>query len=107
MLTEEQVENTIIAQISKIEARLDRNIYRISSQYGKYMEAIKESENYKNFNDLDIEIEKIKLSEQVIKEPVNKIVQIQKNITTSRSGSTIATTGGTKITNTTTRIGCT
>ena len=43
------------------------------------------------------EIEKIKLSEQIIKQPVDKIVQIQKNITTSRSGSTIATTGGTKI----------
>ena len=43
------------------------------------------------------EIEKIKLSEQVIKEPVDKIVQIQRNVTTSRSGSTIATTGGTKI----------
>ena len=43
------------------------------------------------------EIEKIKLSEQIIKEPVNKIVQIQKNITTSRSGSTIAPTGETKI----------
>lgn len=45
----------------------------------------------------DEEIEKIKLSEQVIKEPVNKIVQIQRNITTSRSGSTVATTGETKI----------
>lgn len=43
------------------------------------------------------EIEKIKLSEQVIKEPVDKIVQIQKNVTTSRSGSTVATTGETKI----------
>ena len=47
------------------------------------------------------EIEKIKLSEAVIKEPVNKIVQVQKNIT-SRSGSTVAntnvkTTGETKI----------
>ena len=45
----------------------------------------------------DEEIEKIKLSEQIIKQPVNKIVQIQKNITTSRSGSTVATTGETKI----------
>ena len=44
----------------------------------------------------DVEIEKIKLSETIIKEPVNKIVQIQKNITTSRSGSTV-TTGETKI----------
>ena len=43
------------------------------------------------------EIEKIKLSEQVIKEPVDKIVQIQKNVTTSRSGLTVATTGETKI----------
>lgn len=43
------------------------------------------------------EIEKIKLSETVIKEPVEKIVQVQKNIT-SRSGSTVATaTGTTKI----------
>ena len=45
----------------------------------------------------DVEIEKIVLSEKVIKEPVNKIVQVQKNITTSRSGSTITTTGETKI----------
>ena len=35
------------------------------------------------------EIEKTKLSETVVKEPVNKIVQIQKNIT-SRSGTTVA-----------------
>ncbi len=45
------------------------------------------------------EIEKTKLSETVIKEPVNKIVQVQKNIT-SRSGSTVASTtatGTTKI----------
>ena len=37
------------------------------------------------------EIERIKLSEVVIKEPVDKIVQVQKNITTSRSGATLAT----------------
>ena len=37
------------------------------------------------------EIEKIKLSETVVKEPVNKIVQVQRNIT-SRSGSTVANT---------------
>ncbi len=37
------------------------------------------------------EIEKIKLSETVVKEPVNKIVQVQRNIT-SRSGSTVAST---------------
>ena len=45
----------------------------------------------------DAEIEKIILSENVIKEPVNKIVQVQKNITTSRSGTTITTTGEAKI----------
>ena len=45
----------------------------------------------------DVEIEKIKLSETVIKEPVNKIVQIQKNVITSRSGSTVTATGETKI----------
>ena len=37
------------------------------------------------------EIEKIKLSETVVKEPVNKIVQVQRNIT-SRAGSTVAKT---------------
>ena len=44
------------------------------------------------------EIEKIKLSEEIIKEPVDRIVQIQKNIK-SRTGSTIANTsnGNTKI----------
>lgn len=50
----------------------------------------------------DIEIEKIKLSEVVVKEPVDKIVQIQRNVTTSRSTSTRTTstatsTGTTKI----------
>lgn len=46
----------------------------------------------------DEEIEKIKLSEQIIKEPVDKIVQIQKNVTTSRAGTTTSsTTGTTKI----------
>jgi len=45
----------------------------------------------------DEEIEKIKLSEQVIKEPVDKIVQIQRNNSTSRSGSTITGTGETRI----------
>ena len=54
------------------------------------------------------EIEKIKLSETVVKEPVNKIVQVQRNIT-SRSGSTIAKTNTTNAnattnTNTTPRI---
>ena len=43
------------------------------------------------------EIEKIKLSEQIIKQPVDKIVQIQRNMITSRSGSTIVATGETKI----------
>ena len=37
------------------------------------------------------EIEKTKLSETVVKEPVNKIVQVQRNIT-SRAGSTVAKT---------------
>ena len=35
----------------------------------------------------DIEIEKIKLSEKVVKEPEDKIVQIQRNVVTSRSSS--------------------
>ena len=35
----EEVENTIIAKIAKIESRLDRNIYRISSQYEKCKES--------------------------------------------------------------------
>ena len=48
----------------------------------------------------DEEIERTKLSEQIIKEPVNKIVQIQKNVTTRSSTSrenTTSTTGTTKI----------
>lgn len=44
----------------------------------------------------DTEIEKIKLSETVIKEPVNKIVQVQRNVVTSRSDAT-RTNGTTKI----------
>ena len=45
----------------------------------------------------DVEIEKIKLSETIVKEPVDKIVQIQKNVVTSRSGATVQTTGEAKI----------
>ena len=45
----------------------------------------------------DEEIEKIKLSETIVKEPVDKIVQIQKNVVTSRAGATVQTTGETKI----------
>ncbi len=45
----------------------------------------------------DEEIEKIKLSEKVIKEPVDKIVQIQRKVTTTRSGSTVSSSGSTKI----------
>ena len=47
------------------------------------------------------EIERTKLSEQIIKEPVNKIVQVQSNVTTrsstSRENSTTSATGVTKI----------
>ncbi len=44
----------------------------------------------------DEEIEKIKLSEQIIKEPVNRIVQVQRNSTiTSRSGTSISANMGT------------
>ena len=42
------------------------------------------------------EIEKIKLSETVVKEPVNKIVQVQRNIT-SRAGSTVAKTANNNV----------
>ncbi len=46
----------------------------------------------------DEEIEKTKLSEEIIKEPVDRIVQIQKNVVTSRgSVSRENTTGTTKI----------
>lgn len=49
----------------------------------------------------DEEIERTKLSEQVVKEPVDKIVQVQKNVTTSRGSisreTTTTTTGTTKI----------
>ncbi len=34
----------------------------------------------------DVEIEKVQLSEKIIKEPVNKIVQVNKKVVTSRSG---------------------
>ena len=55
----QEVENTIIAQISKIEAKLDRKIYQLSSQYQKYFDSIEQSENYKNFHGLDSELEKL------------------------------------------------
>lgn len=43
----------------------------------------------------DEEIEKTKLSEKVVKEPVDKIVQVQKNVVTSRG--TVSRNGTTKI----------
>ena len=46
------------------------------------------------------EIERIKLSEEIIKEPVNKIVQIQRNVT-SRSGITTAKATTTEVAGTT------
>lgn len=52
----------------------------------------------------DIEIEKIKLSEVVVKEPVDKIVQIQRNVTTSRSTSTRTTSTATTASTGTTKI---
>lgn len=55
----EEVENTIIAEIAKIEARIDRDIYRISSRFEEYMKSIEQSENYKNFHGIDIELEKL------------------------------------------------
>lgn len=47
----------------------------------------------------DEEIEKIKISEQIVKEPVNKIVQVQKNVTsrTTSSRTTATASGTTKI----------
>ncbi len=44
----------------------------------------------------EVEIEKIQLSEKIIKEPVNKIVQVNK-ITTSRAGTTTRTTPNTTV----------
>ena len=53
---------------------------------------------YKTKYQNDEEIEKIKLSEKIIKNPVNKIVQIQKNTVTNRGTSTRTEgTGTTKI----------
>ena len=47
----------------------------------------------------DEEIEKTKISEQIVKEPVNKIVQVQKNVTsrTTSSRTTATASGTTKI----------
>ncbi len=47
----------------------------------------------------EVEIEKIQLSEKIIKEPVNKIVQVNKAVTTSRSGNTARTTSNVPATN--------
>lgn len=57
----------------------------------KKNKVIKQGENgikevtYKVKYQNDEEIEKTKISEVIVKEPVNKIVQVQKNVTTSRS----------------------
>lgn len=74
----------------------------------KKNKVIKQGENgikevtYKVKYQNDEEIEKTKISEEIVKEPVNKIVQVQKNVitsrnTTTRDSATHSSGGSTKI----------
>lgn len=60
----QEIENTIIQQIAKIESKVDKYIYSISKRFDgildEWFRAIRETENYKNFNNLDKELEKVK-----------------------------------------------
>ena len=55
----QEVEDIIISKVSKIEAKLDKYIYKFSKQYLQHIRAIENSENYKNFGNLDDELSKI------------------------------------------------
>lgn len=60
----QEIENMIIDEISKVEAKIDRYIYNVSKIYDEILDIwfkeIRESENYKKFHKLDNELDKIK-----------------------------------------------
>lgn len=72
--------------ITKNTAGTDNNVQNKILQEGQ--EGLKEV-TYKVKYQNDVEIEKTQLSENIIKEPVNKIVQVNKKVVTSR-GSTVS-----------------
>lgn len=53
-----EVENTIIAQVSKIESDMDKYIYKLSKQYQEHIDSIRKSENFRKFRNLEDELEK-------------------------------------------------
>lgn len=55
----QEVEDIIISKASKIEAKLDKYIYKLAKQYPEHIRAIENSDNYKNFGNLDDELSKI------------------------------------------------
>ena len=81
--------------ITKNTAGTDSNVQNKVLQEGQ--EGLKEV-TYRVKYQNDVEIEKIQLSEVVVKEPVNKIVQVNKKVVTSRGATksrTAASTGAT------------
>ena len=74
--------------ITKNTAGTDQNVENRILQEG--VEGLKEV-TYKVKYQNDVEIEKTVLSENIIKEPVNKIVQVNKKVVTSRGGLTSRT----------------
>lgn len=55
----QEVEDIIISKASKIEAKLDKYIYKLAKKYPQHIRAIENSDNYKNFGNLDDELSKI------------------------------------------------
>ena len=55
----QEVEDIIISKASKIEGKLDKYIYKLAKQYPEHIRAIENSDNYKNFGNLDDELSKI------------------------------------------------
>ena len=75
--------------ITKNTAGTDSNVQNKVLQEGQ--EGLKEV-TYKIKYQNDIEIEKTQISEVVVKEPINKIVQVNKKVVTSRGATTSRTT---------------
>lgn len=79
----QEVENTIIQEIAKIESKVDKYIYSVSKRFdgilGEWFNEIRETENYKNFNNLDKELEKVKQLKEVFEYCKNYFSRAQEN----------------------------
>ena len=88
----EEEETIPFETITKNTAGTDSNVQNKVLQEGQ--EGLKEV-TYKIKYQNDIEIEKTQISEVVVKEPINKIVQVNKKVVTSRGATTSRTAAST------------